>query len=377
MTEFSEGGRKGILAALCNEGRARGVFPAAAAAVVFPGVHGKKRYTLATGLTRLDGKGEPVDLQTVFDLASLTKPLVTALSILHLVDQGQISLKSTLDTFFATISLPAEKKAITIEQLLSHTSGLPAYQPYFKDFTPQATPETVGKIEQLILSQPLDALPGTRHCYSDLGYMILGRIIFLVSGRGPGDYFYATLSEPLGLAEDLFFVQRDTGRQPANRVYAATEYCSWRHRLLQGEVHDAHAFLLGLQSGHAGLFGNLGGVMTLLEEIMACWLGKPHRLPLSTELLTQAMDPGPEPPPRVCGFDFPTPRSSGGRYLSPASRGHLGYTGTSFWMDPHKELIIILLTNRVHPTRKNIKIRQFRPWFHERVMEEMILGSGL
>ncbi len=151
---------------------------------------------------------------------------------------------------------------------------------------------------------------------------------------------------------------------------AATERCLWRDRIIQGEVHDEHCFLMGGVAGHAGLFGTLDGVLSLCTHIQKTWKGKKTGLPVDKRILDIALQR--KYPDRTWCLGFDTPSTTGytsaGKYLSKKSVGHLGYTGTSFWIDPEKYTILVLLTNRVHPSRENKKIKEFRPWFHDQVM---------
>ena len=336
------------LQTLLDQARQEGVFPSAGAAFS----HKKNRVRAFTG---------PVDKETLFDLASLTKPLSTSLLLYTLFTQEQIHPEDRLARVWQD-ELPFDKGQLTLRSLLNHSSGLPAYYPWFQEFAPVQRQENKALLMQRIITAPLSAPPQT---YSDLGFMLLGNIVEQVYGQDLATAFREQISLPLGLEQELLFCP------PAQRDCAATEFCRWRGRVIQGEVHDEHCWLLGGQAGHAGLFGTLEGVLQLCEAILDQWIGTSSS-PWG-DFLSQGHIPG-------CtwclGFDTPSPgTSSSGRYFSPQSLGHLGFTGTSFWIDPDHEVIVVLLSNRVHPSRENKKIQQFRPIFHDLLMEEFVVNN--
>jgi len=179
--------------------------------------------------------------------------------------------------------------------------------------------------------------------------------------------------KPLSLHNDIFFNRLSRNRNVENCV--PTENCPWRKKTLCGQVHDDNAFCLDGGAGHAGLFGNSSGVLALTEQLLGVWQGLINqpafgsRKELKRFLKRQTDIPGST---WALGFDTPSEKnSSSGRYFSPLSVGHLGFTGTSFWIDPQRELSVVLLTNRVHPHRENTKIRRFRPLFHDRISESL------
>jgi CubicO group peptidase (beta-lactamase class C family) len=179
----------------------------------------------------------------------------------------------------------------------------------------------------------------------------------------------------LGLAEDLFFLPLDRPLAVDRTRIAATESCRWRGRTLQGEVHDEHGWLMGGVAGHAGLFGTLHGVLALGEWILDLWQGRTEHSTIPVALLRTALERQLANGTWCLGFDTPTVgSSSSGRYFSPCSVGHLGFSGTSFWIDPKRDVVVVLLTNRVHPSRENTRIRRFRPFFHDQVMACLLAG---
>jgi CubicO group peptidase (beta-lactamase class C family) len=262
-----------------------------------------------------------------------------------------------------------DKKKINLKQLLAHTSGLPAYRPYYQLWSPNWSRKHQQSIVEQILAEPLITSPGTTCHYSDLGFILLGAIIEEHSGIQLEQAFEQWITAPVGLSAELRFLPLDNLLISNKNTIAATEKCSWRGRVLQGEVHDEHCWLMGGVAGHAGLFGTLHGVASLCEILMDIWLNRSRKGFVDQHLLQQALDFDQGFGGRALGFDRPTQgASSSGRYFSGRSVGHLGFSGVSFWLDPEKDMSVVLLTNRIHPSRVNEKIRQFRPWFHDQIV---------
>ncbi len=344
------------------------VFPGASAAIITGHGHDRVRILAAAGTTRMDESGSALRPETYFDLASLTKPLATALGILLLIDQNRLHPEDRLDDL-SSHAVPSDKAEITLAQLLSHSSGLAPYHELFKKFRPDTHRTFRHDLISAILNCPLEYPVATDYRYSDLGYILLGDILEQAAAMPLNDFFAEKIARPLHLEDEIFFLSPIKKKIISRKYFAATECCPWRGRVLQGEVHDEHAHLLGGIAGHAGLFGTVTGVSSLCAAILDSLQGRPTALAISRKTLSKALKPR-QPKTTWClGFDTPsTGYTSAGQYLSRQSIGHLGYTGTSFWIDPVKEVILVLLTNRVHPDRENKKIREFRPWFHDRVM---------
>jgi CubicO group peptidase (beta-lactamase class C family) len=262
-----------------------------------------------------------------------------------------------------------DKGRISIENLLYHTAGLPDYRPYYKVLCRLEPNQRKDALRKLLVKEPLINPPGKEVLYSDLGFMILCWVIEQVSGNRLDRFVTKEIYHPLGL-ENLFFVDLDsTARQVE---FAATERCSWRNILLEGAVHDDNAYVVGGIQGHAGLFGTAKDILSLLSELMAAYLGYPCAGVFDMDLI-QMVFKNQEHTGRALGFDTPSPIDpSCGQYFSKNTVGHLGFTGTSFWMDLDRNVMILLLTNRVHPSRSNNKIKAFRPKLHDRVMTELI-----
>jgi len=305
-----------------------------------------------------------------FDLASLTKPYVTVISILSLINKNKINLNHHLYDFFKE-GINSDKKSITIEHLLSHTSGFPAYRDYFHNLVKEKKEQRKNLLLNLLLDEPLEAQPGCKVIYSDLGFMLLGLIIEKVSGIGLDEYFKKAIMEPIGLEEHLFYNPIGS-KKYSYEQFAPVENCKWRGKLLQGEVSDENCWALGGVAGHAGLYGDIYGALALTELIMDIWLGKKDHPSIARSDLVYFLDKrsGIKGDTWALGFDRPNRiGASCGKYLSKDSVGHLGFTGTSFWIDPVRELVIVILSNRVHPSRDNELIKEFRPVIHDRIVE--------
>ncbi|WP_417915467.1 serine hydrolase domain-containing protein [Candidatus Electronema sp. JM] len=348
-----------LLHELLQEGIKGQVFPGAAAAVACGSGTARQSAFAYAGVLH-SRSPLPVTPDTLFDLASLSKPLSTALLCFSLFMEGRISPDSRLADLLPDI--PPDKAQISLRSLLSHSSGLAAYQPWFQHFAPTQQQESKTRLLRLILAEPLAYEPGSRCLYSDLGFILLGHLVEELTGQSLSECFRERVAAPLGLEEELFYHPPTAER----RHCAATEDCPWRGRVVQGEVHDEHCWLLGGVAGHAGLFGTAAAVLRLCAAILDGWQNKGASGCAWAAFLPEALRQQLPGQTWRMGFDSPTPgTSSSGSCFSPSSAGHLGFTGTSFWLDPERELIVVLLSNRVHPSRDNTRIRQFRPFFHD------------
>ncbi|MEN8199004.1 MAG: serine hydrolase [Thermodesulfobacteriota bacterium] len=321
------------------------------------------------GFAQLEPERKKLEKDTYFDLASLTKPLTTVLLLLALFEKKILTGSSRLGDIFP--SCPPDKRDISITQLMSHSGGFVPHRDYFKELIKMEEGKRKDYLLNTILAEKLTSLPGENHCYSDIGYILLGLIIEERTGEGIATLSDSLLYRPLRLHNQLFFPGLD-GRQGAG--YASTEVCPWSKKMLCGTVHDDNCRAMGGVAGHAGLFGTLEGVVTLCEQLLDQWKGRGGHPAYSNPQLIRALQ-------RVgnsnwtMGFDMVSREdSSAGSHFSRESIGHLGFTGTSFWIDPQKECIAVLLTNRVHPSRENWKIKEFRPLFHDILMEEFLLS---
>ncbi len=305
-----------------------------------------------------------VSADTIYDLASLTKPLATTLAIMHLMGPSNLQLGQTLGDLLPMCS-GTDKAGVTVAHLLAHSSGLPDYRPYWKELSGKTVLERDADLKARLVREPLEHPIGSRTVYSDLGFMFLRWVVEQVSGMKMNRLVETKIYAPLGI-KDMFFPE---ARGTAADRFAATEMCPWRKRLIRGVVHDENAYAIGGVDGHAGLFGTASVVHDLLIEILSAYSDRSYGGVLRQDLVQIFLnyDRGGG---RTLGFDRPTqPGSSSGRHFSENSVGHLGFTGTSFWMDLEKKVIVVLLTNRIHPTRENDKIRIFRPLIHDAVMQ--------
>ncbi len=306
----------------------------------------------------------PMDKETVFDLASLTKPLATTLAVMQLVSQHKLSLEQNLGSVLPRL-YNSEKSEITIKQLLCHTSGLCDYRPYYESLDKLPPERRKDALREFLVSEALINPPGAKVLYSDPGFMLLNWVVEQVSESRLDQFVDAQIYAQLGI-ENLFFVNLDS--ESRNVQFAATERCPWRDTLIDGVVHDENAYAVGGIEGHAGLFGTAKDVYRLLFVLLTDFYGKSESILFEKKLMQTFFrrDGGSG---RALGFDAPSSTgSSCGQYFSKKSVGHLGFTGTSFWMDLDRGIIVILLTNRVHPSRDNVKIKAFRPRLHDVVM---------
>jgi len=314
--------------------------------------------------------GRSVTKNKVFDLASLTKPLATTLAVMKLEEQCKLHLGQAIGEIIDGFH-NRSTAAITVRQLLDHTSGLADYRPYFEQLRVLTEPERRKQFRELLLREELVNPIGTQTLYSDIGFMILNWIVETVSGERLDRLVQNEIYAPYGI-QDLFFVDlmRQKGHE-SSRQFAATENCPWRKKVITGEVHDDNAFTVGGIDGHAGLFGTADAVGRLLTALQELFHGYREDGILTAETVLRYLTRQKEGA-RVLGFDTPSPvDSSCGHYFSRKTVGHLGFTGTSFWMDLDQEVNVILLTNRIHPSRKNVRIREFRPIIHDIIMKNI------
>jgi len=319
------------------------------------------------GKTSKFESGKKICNETFFDLASLTKPLVTALSTAVLIERGKIGLQDLL-LDCCDWSLPGDKVNIKISHLLSHSSGLPAHRPYYKELS---TIPLLKKKENLIgwiVDEELDFLPGTKVVYSDLGYILLGFLIEEITGESLESFWRENIVSHMGLKEGLFFPKN---RKVDGDLYVVTRNCKKGEDLLSGVVHDYNCRAMRGGAGHAGLFGTAPAVLSLCKHLIQQCKKREKHPSYSSSLLIKLLSKR-ENLNWTYGFDIPSEtNSSSGFYFSDTSRGHLGFTGTSFWIDFEKEIAIVVLTNRVHMSNDIKGIRTFRPLIHNTIMKSI------
>jgi CubicO group peptidase (beta-lactamase class C family) len=356
---------------LLKKGAAEGIYPGA---VLLVAREGEVVFFKETGYVDLSSEHVPTRKDTIFDLASLTKPLAATLAIMRLVDQEKIGLDQTLLEIITTSPLK-DKGALTPRMILSHCAGLTDWKPFYLDLV-NVRPEKRKKyVRKSIVQEPLVYSPAKACVYSDLGFMILEWVVEEVSGMPLKSFLELNFYNPLLLKRTFL----NTGVMPGQfkkEDIAPTGHCGWRKRIIQGEVHDENAHALGGYSGHSGLFGDAEEVLVLVNMLKEHYRGerddylKPYMV---KEFFTrQEIVDGCT---WALGWDTPSARdSSSGKYFSRNSVGHLGFTGTSVWMELEKDIIIIFLTNRVHTTRTNEGIKRFRPMLHDLIMEKVVNG---
>lgn len=367
-------------------------------AVVAVGRHGQLALLAAAGHYGVDDP-RPVDPATIYDLASLTKVIGLTTASMLLVDEGKLDLDAPVRAYLPEFQ-GTGKDRVTIRHLLTHSSGLPAWRPLFKEAATRAAALV------LVDTTPLSVAPGDSFIYSDLGAIALAQVVERIAGERLDRYLARRIFDPLGMTATRYLPPRHWRAH-----IAPTEQDSvFRHRMIHGEVHDENAGRLDGVSGHAGLFSNapdLARFVAWLVDLRSGGLipgprpgvaAQPTSASATTALaaveppFAPGHGPGVNPPvvrsetvvsfttrqhlppgsSRALGWDTPSQPSSAGTKLSERAFGHTGFTGTSIWIDPERDLFIILLTNRVHPTRENTRILRVRPRVADLVVEALV-----
>jgi CubicO group peptidase (beta-lactamase class C family) len=313
----------------------------------------------AFGRLTFDREAPPTAADTVFDLASLTKVLAVAPVVMQLVERGQVGLDDRVADRLPRWRGPS-RNSVTVCDLLAHCAGLPAYQPLYQHLQGR------DAFERAICTLPLEYPPRAQSIYSDLGFMLLGFLIEDVGGISLADRFSVFLDHT-GIVDRLQFNPPAQWRS----ITAPTEVDPWRGRLLVGEVQDENAAALGGMAGHAGLFGTVSAVGSYARHILQVLAGRTgafSRALLETFVTRRADVVNSS---RALAWDTMLPTSSCGTRMSSRAFGHTGFTGTSLWIDPDHRLYVVLLTNRVNPSRENKAIQQVRPQFHDAVLEDL------
>src|SRR3984957_7228410 len=317
-------------------------------------------------LTR-DAKASAVTEDTIYDVASMTKVMATTTSAMILEQQKRLDLDAPVSRYLPEWlnaanfdPNPAWRSRVTVRMLLLHDSGLPAHRDFYK----QAKGHDA--VVSLVAAEPLIHEPGTEVEYTDLGMILLGEIIERLTGEGLDTFAQAHIFGPLGM-ENSFY---NPATKLRARIAPTENDTDFRKRLLVGEVHDENAWALGGVSGNAGLFSTAGDVAIFAQMMLNGGIYAHHRVVsrATIEKFTARQAIGSSA--RTLGWDVPTPpTSSSGKYFAASSFGHTGFTGTSLWIDPDRDIFVILLTNRVNPTRANEQIRQVRPALHDAILE--------
>lgn len=328
-------------------------------AFVIVGTH--DRILAQYGAGHLDWSPSPVpNDSSIWDMASLTKVIATTSSLMQLVEQHRVELDAPVQRYLPTWTGPNKEK-VTVRDLLTHSSGLPAWRPLYKEASDAASAMA------LAYATPLDTFPGIRMVYSDIGGILMGEIVRAVSGERIDQYFATHIAVPLKLHESTFL-------PPASLLprIAPTEVDPWRQRHLRGEVHDENAAMLGGVSGHAGLFSSARDLARVAQLYLShgaldgVRIWKPQTIVQFTTVRDSTFSN------RALGWETPTGTNSAGHLMKRPAFGHTGFTGTSIWIDPAHDFFVVLLTNRVNPTRANNKITAVRQAVADSVMTYLV-----
>jgi CubicO group peptidase (beta-lactamase class C family) len=343
------------------------------------------------GLAVLQPERIPMRRDTIFDLASLTKPIATTTAVLLLVAEGKLELDAPVAK-----ALPAfaerDKEAVTLRQLLTHSAGLRPWRGFHEDLLKRerktaerwiGTAEGRAWILDRVVRSALVHEPGEAAVYGDLDFIVLGAVVEAVSGQALDVFCQERIFTPFELHDTRFHpqlrVDGDGGEAvalPPERLRrtAASENCPWRDRIVWGEVHDPNAYAMGGVAGHAGLFSTADDVMRFARIWLDVWHGRSELLPRELVREFSRRQELPEGSDWALGWDTPTPgQSSSGSHFSPTSIGHLGFTGTSVWIDLEKEAIVVMLTNRVHLVAKRSRFG-LRPEVHDYILDAFESG---
>lgn len=319
----------------------------------------------AFGNFTYDPTSPEVNTASIFDLASLTKVVATTAMAVVLYERGLLDLEAPVSAIVPEFARGLEdddpqRREITLRMLLAHSSGLPAYEKLF------LRAKTRDALLQAAFTTELNAEPGTHAEYSDIGFIILGIVLERLADEPLDTFCQREIFGPLGMTHTTF--------NPApglkDSIPPTADDRTFRHRIIQGEVQDENASVLGGIAGHAGLFSNAEDLAIFAHAILSG--GYPILRPETVELFSRR-ESLPEGTSRALGWDTPSAPSQSGQHFSPRSFGHLGYTGTSLWIDPERQLSVTLLTNRTWPDCQNQAIKRVRPAFHDALLE--VLGK--
>ena len=289
------------------------------------------------------------DANSLWDLASLTKVVGLTTALMQLTEQGLVDLDAPVAKYLPQFSGPG-KERVTVRHLLTHSGGVHWWRPLYQE---APTPDS---ILALVFATPLDTVPGARMVYSDLGAIMLGQIVVRVSGMPFDRYLQTRIFDPLGMQDTRF-------RPPPalwSRVAPTEVDTAYRKRHVRGEVHDENAYALGGVSAHAGLFSTARDLTRFARMMLngGSLDGAAIVAPRTLAAFTRVQDPALSH--RALGWETANGRNSGGHLLSSQAFGHTGFTGTSIWIDPEQDLFILLLSNRVNPTRARSGIAEVR-----------------
>ena len=329
-------------------------FPGASIAVT---ASGKLLALRSFGRLTFEAESAAICPETIFDLASVTKVVATTTSAMILYERGLLDLEApVIGTLPEFATEDSRRDEVSFRSLLTHSSGLPAYEKLF------LRSATRNELLKQAFKVPLKYSPGTHAEYSDIGFILLGVALERLAQEALDIMAQREVFGPLGMAHTAF----NPPTEWRQRIPPTTDDTSFRKKVIQGEVQDENASVLGGIAGHAGLFSTARDLATFAQ----CMLngGTPIFRPETVALFTRR-EKLPSGTSRTLGWDTPSAPSQSGKYFSPGSYGHLGYTGTSLWIDPARQLSVTLLTNRTWPDCSNQAIKQVRPQFHDAVVE--------
>jgi CubicO group peptidase (beta-lactamase class C family) len=329
-------------------------------AVVLISIDGNIIYGKAFGHLTYDDTSAAVTKNTIYDIASLTKVIATTTAVMICYDKKLFSLDDPVAKYIPEFSQNGKEK-VTIKNLLLHNSGLPAFKRFYNNYS------SAGEVIKDIYETPLSYEPGSKVVYSDLGFITLAKIVEQVTGKSFDVFCNEEIFTPLQMNSSFF-------NPPDSLQYkiAPTEYDNyWRNKLVWGKVHDETSVLLNGAAGHAGLFSTAKDINNLLQLLLNGDTFNGHQIikPATAKLFTTRYS---DKSTRALGWDTKSEeKSSAGNLFDITSFGHLGFTGTSVWVDPTRELFVVLLTNRVYPTRKNKKLFKVRPLLQDAVINAL------
>lgn len=357
------------------------VFPGA---VLLVGRGGEIVFQQAFGHSSLVPEVRKISSNTVFDIASLTKALVTTTLIMKLVERGQLEIDRRLSRVFQTFGTQG-KEAMTIRHLLTHSSGYPAIAPFYRQIMQAEKTNRAGitgsrgAVEMVyneIFRTKLENVPGKVCKYSDLGFILLGYAAEeSTAGQTLEKLAVKEVFSPLSLHNTGYIELSKLKRHGLEAIHeriAPTAFCPVRDRLIHGEVHDDNAWAMGGVAGHSGVFSTAADLHKFAAEMIRAYHDQSSFVNRDVVREFWKRDGRVSNSTWALGWDTPSDsNSSAGKHFSKTSVGHLGFTGCSMWIDPEREIDVILLTNRIHPSIENENIKAFRPLIHDLVMETL------
>jgi CubicO group peptidase (beta-lactamase class C family) len=342
-----------------NSAIADRAFPGASAAVTR---RGDLVLLKAFGRFTYDAKSPAVERDSIFDIASVSKVVATTAMAMILYERGLLDLDApvvgVVPEFGNESSGDNGRHEVTFHHLLAHSSGLPSYEKLF------LKTKTKDELLRAAFAVPLRNAPGTHAEYSDIGFIILGVALERIAEESLDRFCQREIFGPLSLSHTTF----NPPSSWKSKILPTADDKAFRHRIIQGEVQDENASVMDGVAGHAGVFSTATDLATFAHSLLVG--GAPILRPETIALFTRR-ESSPAHTSRALGWDTPSSPSQSGRYFSPSSFGHLGYTGTSLWIDPERQVSITLLTNRTWPDCSKQAIKEVRPKFHDAVMQAL------